>query len=85
MARTPGAYRLGKALLDNIVGLHEAIHVSENGSIALNNIGNYGLVRDALLDAIRDAGFIYMCVGLAALMPVPRNLQVISDERRVGA
>ena len=69
MPRQPGAYKLGKALLDNIVGLADKVEVNKDGRILLNSNVNYMLVRDAILDALRDSGFMPMWFGMIAMLP----------------
>jgi len=69
MARTPGAYKLGKAILDNLGDLHDKVETSESGGIATNSWANYMLVRDALLHAARDANFTMLELALMTLLP----------------
>ena len=68
MARTPGAYQLGKGILDGLAALEGQIDVTENGKIA-GTARNQMLVRGVLLDAFRSAGFIGGFLVLAVLLP----------------
>ena len=76
MARIQGAYNLGKALVENVVKLD--LEFSEKDTLLPNNISNYGLMRDAIIKAAFNSGFLDLGYVLRTVMPKPSDLDGIS-------
>jgi len=69
MAQMKGAYRLGKAIVEGIEALRGQLDKEEDGEHFAKTPENHTKVRAALLESIREAGFINLFFFLASMLP----------------
>ena len=62
-----GAYKLGKAIVDRIAGLDGQLAKEDKGYA--KTPANRMKMRSALLEGVRDAGFIYLWLLLVEMLP----------------
>lgn len=67
MARMEGAYRLGKALVEELQALDGKLEVE--GDRVVVDANNQTLVRTAVLEGTRKAGFIPLMLFLGQMLP----------------
>ena len=66
MAKMPGAYNLGKALIEEMEKLWLTLDVTESGGIASTE-RNVALVMKGLKEASRESGFITLFLAFCAI------------------